>query len=366
MTTHFEQSFQRDLEHISHCVTEMSALVERALEDCGRAVLEGNHQLAYAVILRDQYIDAQEKEIDGLCLNFLIRQQPVAGPLRFAYSAIKVNMILESAGDIAESIARQVLRLSSLPEAVSREGLAQLTGVPARMIRDAAEAFVRQNTKLAAKVIEAEDFVDGLKSKLNKEYVRLFQEGKIEFPSLNSLMMIVRHFERASDAARDICMETIYACTGQLAKHPGADEIRVVFVDEHNSCRGRMAEAYASTLGIPKMSFVSAGLEPEPVDPMTVAFMREKGFDLSMVGPKGLHEVPNLDRAQVIVALDRGVKRAFPRQPRKVVYLDWDVADPSRIKGTPEAVQAAYERTWQFIQSHVKDLADAILGSKKE
>jgi protein-tyrosine-phosphatase len=94
--------------------------------------------------------------------------------------------------------------------------------------------------------------------------------------------------------------------------------------------------------------------------------MEEKGFDLPAAAPKALHEIPNLDRAQVIVALDKGVRRAFPREPRKTVYLNWDVADPSRADGSPEAIKAAYERTWQFIQSHVKDLTDAISGSKKE
>ena len=119
MATRLEESLERDIDRIRQQVLEMSALAERALRDCVEALTDGNRQRAYAVILRDQYIDEKEKEIDRLCLEFLVRQQPVGVHLRLAYSTIKINLELERVGDYAESIARQLLRLSSLP-AVAR------------------------------------------------------------------------------------------------------------------------------------------------------------------------------------------------------------------------------------------------------
>src|SRR4029077_18272724 len=92
----------------------MAGLVERTLKLSLQALVERNRQLAYSVILRDQYIDELEKEIDRLCLEFLVRQQPAGAPPRFAYATIKINLELERVGDYAESIARQVLKISSL------------------------------------------------------------------------------------------------------------------------------------------------------------------------------------------------------------------------------------------------------------
>src|SRR2546425_10493407 len=89
----------------------MAGLSEHALIDCMKALEEKNRVLAYSIILRDQRIDELEKEVDRLCLEFLVRQQPVAGPLRFAYGTIRVNLELERVGDYAESIARQSLKL---------------------------------------------------------------------------------------------------------------------------------------------------------------------------------------------------------------------------------------------------------------
>ena len=112
--THYEETLQRDIERIRQKVREMGGLAVVSLKSCMKALIERNRQVAYSVIVRDQRIDELEKEIDRLCLEFIVRQQPVAGTLRFAYAAIKINSELERVGDYAESMARQILMLSDL------------------------------------------------------------------------------------------------------------------------------------------------------------------------------------------------------------------------------------------------------------
>jgi arsenate reductase len=175
-------------------------------------------------------------------------------------------------------------------------------------------------------------------------------------------MTIARRFERVSDQAKNICEEVLYMCTGEYAKHIGMDVFRILFQDEHNSCRSQIAEAIGNALDEPKLVFTSAGLEPRPVDAVTMKFMAEKGFDLSRQTPKALSQIPNLESYQVLVALAKGALSAFLVTPAKAVNLDWDVKDPSKVAGTPAEVRAAYEEAFQFIQAHIKDLAEAILG----
>jgi phosphate transport system protein len=361
--THLEASLQSDIDRIRHKVSEMSALAEQALEHCLQALVENKRQLAYGVILRDQYIDEREKELDRLCLDFLVKQQPVAGPLRFVYSTIKINHELERVGDYAESIARQVLKLSQMAVETPKERFQEITQLCIPMLGQSIQAFVEQDAGLAGRTIEVEEAVDGLKSKLNKDLVVLFRENKMPFEALNALMMIARHFERVSDQARNICMEVLYTCTGEYPKHLGGEAFRVLFVGGSDSCCSQMAEAIAQSLNRPEFIFNSAGLEPRPIEPRTVEFMREKGRDVSGMMPKVLQQVPNLDHYQVIVALDAGVKRAFPQQPRKAVYLDWSLQDPSQAQGSEEQVRAAYEAAFVFLESHIHDLIKAILGN---
>jgi phosphate transport system protein len=362
MTTHLEESQQREIDRIRGKLTEMSALGEKALRDCVTALADRNRQTAYAVILRDQYIDELEREVDRLCLEFIVRQQPVAGQLRFAYATIKVNLELERVGDYAESIARQTVKLLDLSVQFPIDRIREIADLSIPMLHDAAQAFVNQDAELARNTIETEQVVDLLKSKLNNDLIALFRDDKLPFEALNPLIMISRRFERVSDQARNICMETLYMCTGEYMKHAGAEAFRVLFIDEHNACRSQMAEAIAISLNQPKFIFTSAGLEPQPIDPMTVSFMKEQGAEVSHMVPKAINQVPNLDHYHVVVVLAPEARKAFPQKPRKMAFLEWSVEDPSQTKGTTTEINAAYASTYQFIHEHIKDLVAAILG----
>jgi phosphate transport system protein len=362
--THFEASFQRDIERIKSKVSEMGGLAERALRDCVQALRERNRQLAYAVILRDKRIDELEKEVDRLCLEFLVRQQPVAGPLRFAYSTIRINLELERVGDYAESIARQSLKLMPISVTIPQDRIEEMANLSIPMLRNAVEAFVKQDADLARQTMAVEETVDLLKSSMNKDMITLFRENKLPFEALNPLMMITRRLERVSDQARNLCMEVLYMCTGEYSRHQGGEVFRLLFVDEHNSCRSQMAEAIANSLQQPNFIFSSAGIDPQPIAPSTVHFLRDKQLDASRLTPKALSQVPNLDHYHVIVALAKEAEKAFPPKPRKVVFLDWNVADPSRVKGSAAEITAAYEATYSFLQDHIKDLVEAVLGDE--
>ena len=296
MATHFEQSLQRDIDRIRAKVGEMAGLAERALRDGLKALQEKNRVLAYSVILRDQRVDEMEKEVDRLCLEFIVRQQPVAGPLRLAYATIRINLELERVGDYAEGIARQVLKLISMNADIPVERFNEIANLSIPMLHDAVKAFVNQDADLARKTAETEQLVDTLKSKLNADLMKLNRENKIPFEALNSLMMIARHFERVSDQAKNICTEVLYMCTGEYSRHKGTEASRLIFVDRHNACRSQMAEAIANSLNQPQFIFASAGLEPTSIEPKTISFLMEKGLDVSKQSSKAIDQIPNLDQ----------------------------------------------------------------------
>jgi phosphate transport system protein len=363
MNKHYEESLQRDIDRIRRKVTEMGALAERALKRCLRALGERNRQLAYSVILRDQSIDELEKEIDRLCLEFIVLQQPVAGTLRFAYATIKINLELERVGDYAESIARQILNVCGTEApALPIERIAEIANLAIPMLHDSVSAFVNQDPELARRAMASEEAVDRLRHVAGSEFVQAMQHGKLSIETMMSMMNIVNRFERVADQAMSICQEALYAYTGEYTKHPGTDVFRVLFVDQHNSCRSQLAEAAGRALNQPKFVFASAGLEPKDLDPGTVAFLREKGMDPSRQAPRAVAQVPNIEHFQVIIALSEEARQAFPDPPTKVVCLDWSVRDPSTVKGTPVEVKAAYEETYGFLRAHLGDLVDAILG----
>ena len=364
MTTHFEESLQRDIDRIRAKVTEMGDLADQAFRGCLQALKDRNRQLAYSVILRDQRIDELEKEIDRLCIEFLLRQQPVAGHLRFAYATIKINLELERVGDYAESIARQILVLGGPEIVVPYELFAEIGQLATSMLRDAVRAFVDQDADLARKTIEVEDEVDMLRHRTSAELVRMRGADQIPLVALNPLMNIVNRFERVADQAKSICEHTLYMCTGEYTLHRGAEVFRLLFVDEHNHCRSQMAEAIGNSLGQPKFIFSGAGLDPWAMDENAVAFLRDKGINMSRQTPKSIDRVPHLAHYQIIVALDQQAHKVFPPPPNKTVCLDWSIRDPSKVKGSPDEVRAGYEQTYEFLKAHITELVQAILGDE--
>jgi len=364
MSSHFEQSLQQDIKLIRKKIMEMAGLAETALKTCVKALVEGNRQLAYSIILRDQYIDEMEKEIDRLCLEFLVRQQPAGAHLRFAYATIKINLELERIGDYAESIARQVLKLSSLKPAPSYEKYVAIANLSIPMLQQAVQAFVDQQPDLARSTMAIEEEVDLLRNGINAAIMQQHQLGKIPIEAVTPLLTVARRFERVSDQAKNICEEVLYMCTGEYAKHKGTEVLRVLFVDIRNACRSQMAEAIANSLGKSEFVFSSAGIDPHPLDPETVKFLAAKGLDISHHHSKSVSQIPNFDHYQVIVALAHEAQRVFQPPPTKTVGLDWNVKDPSFIEGTPEEIRAAYEETFQYINTHIRDLVEAILGEQ--
>lgn len=362
MGTHLEASLQRDVALIRGKILEMSERCESALREVLDAFVNGRRQLAYLVILRDQHIDELEREVDRLCLEFLVRQQPVAQHLRMAYSALKINGELERVGDYAESIARQVLKLNYSELHLSFEPFQEEADLSIRMVHDAVRAFTEGNVELARSTMAVEDRIDQLRRQIDSNLVRQSQEGRLPIDALTPLMTISRRYERASDQAKNICAHVIYMCTGEYTRHQGAEVFRVLFVDADHGCLSRMAEAIAESLDLDRLIFGSAGVSPAEVDPRLDAFLAEKGLTQRGHGTRSLDQVPNLEHQQVIVALDQAAKVAFPGRPTKTATFLWSVPDPGRLPGTLEEARPAYEAAFQFLTTHIKDLAAAILG----
>lgn len=357
---YLDESRQRAMEQIKVFVKKMSWLADKALQDCVKALTEKDRQLAYGVILRDQYINEKEIEIDQLCLEFLVRQQPVAEPLRFAYATIKINLELERIGDYAEGIANNILRIIDRPIEEAHKDIIELTNLATSLLKDATKAYIDLDAALAQKSIEAGGAVDTLRLQVNQQFIKLFNEKKISFDDLEPLLSITRRFDRVIDQVRNICGEVKYIVTGEFTKHVGAHNFRILFMDKHNSCRSQIAEAIANSFKQPRFIFSSAGFEPRPIDEATRSFMAGKGFDLSLMQPKDITQIPNLEYYQVVIALTPEARRFFAKAHRKIVLIDWVMEDPSETVGPPERVQEAYEKAYQFIHLHLTELMQAV------
>lgn len=360
MPSHFEASLQRDIDRIHQKLAEMAAHNERSLRDDFKALAENDRQLAYSVILRDTFIDALDREIDRLCLEFIIRQQPVGAHLRFAAAVIKINLELERVGDYAKAIAKQALKLSRLETRVEVSELEELADRAIPLVGEAVAAFNERDAERARRVIAGEVEVEALRTRINEKMRASRESGALPFAAFTPLLTITRRISRVADQARNIAQETIYAATGEYAKHQQSEILRVLFIDQLNAGASQMAEAIGQALGDSRFHFASAGIAPTEIDPALVEFMKGKGIDLSSARARPVDRIPNLEYYQVFIALIPEASSAFPPDSARTVNLEWTVGDPAEGDASP----GAYEETHRALSAHITDLVQALLGER--
>ena len=147
--------FQQSLDELKERLLVMAGLVEQAIQRATEAYSSRDMELCELVKMSEPAINRMEREIDGLALDLLAMEQPMAVDLRFILSVIRINADLERVGDQAVNIAGRVQDLGTqanvdLPVDIPR--LAQLAGA---MVRKALQAFIEGDPKMAESVLDA-------------------------------------------------------------------------------------------------------------------------------------------------------------------------------------------------------------------
>jgi arsenate reductase (thioredoxin) len=122
---------------------------------------------------------------------------------------------------------------------------------------------------------------------------------------------------------------------------------QILFVCVENSNRSQMAEAFAKVLGAGRVEAYSAGSRPSgAVNPMAIAAMREKGYDLSSHRSKHISDVPQ-GPYDYVVTMGCGDSCPFiPAAHRE----DWAIADPKGL------TQDGYNQVRDEIERQVRAL----------
>ena len=360
MHAHLEESLQRDIDLLRSKILQMAGLAERALRNALQALAERNRRVAYSVIFHDQYLDELETELDRLCLEFLVRQQPAGLHLRFVYTTIQLNKELERIGDYAESIARQALSLSSLEPPPSFAAFLELGEVSIQMLRQAVESFLSQDAELAWRAIPAEERANAMRNAINADLTEQSRQQRLPQGALTHLMTVARRLERVADQAKNICEDVIYLCTGEFMKHKGAEVFRILFVESGHAGLSRMAEAIANAMKVPRLVFSSAGGASATIDPPLREFMAAKSLHLVSQPSAPSSQSPEWESYQIIVALDAPARKALPVRGNKPIVLAWRIPDASNPQGPPEAQSAAFQSAFSSLESHIQELVAAI------
>jgi phosphate transport system regulatory protein PhoU len=221
MTEHTNKQFDQNLENIRSKFLRMGGLVEAMIQDGIEALASGDLSLAEKVREREKDVNRLEVEIDESISYILARHQPAAIDLRMLLAVSKMLTDMERSGDEAEKVANVARRIHDGQVRDIPVELTHMAGGVRDMLRQALDAFARQDAVQAAQVLRSDKSID----KEWKATLRHLITYMIEDPRTISLsielIFVARALERIGDHAKNMAERVIYMVRGADVRHTG-------------------------------------------------------------------------------------------------------------------------------------------------
>ncbi len=215
------------LDAIRRLLLESMNLVAARVDEVTEVLLSRDVAGADRIILADDEFDLIAQQIEDLCIETLIREQPVASDLRTIVAAMHMNSDIERSGDLCTNIAKAVGRLQGTQVDDRIRDLIVRMAEQARILFErSAEAHEALDAELAKSIDELDDVLDDL----HRDYIQaVIQEAKhgdmVPHQSLQ-FALIGRFYERIGDHAENLGERIRYIVDGWTPEREGADRER--------------------------------------------------------------------------------------------------------------------------------------------
>jgi phosphate transport system protein len=208
--------FNAELTQLGTDLAEMSRLVEVAISNAGLALATGDLQMAEAVIVADEAIDALERDLDTRCVHLLAQQAPVATDLRVIVTALRMASTLERMGDLARHVA-QISRRSyprlAVPESLT-DTFAQMHGAATRVAQQTTTLLETHDLELATNIERDDDLLDQLHEDTFTAVLGDAWTGSSQ--ETVDVTLLSRYYERFGDHAVSVARRMVFLVTGEF------------------------------------------------------------------------------------------------------------------------------------------------------
>jgi len=217
------KKFHERLQEIVDDVNCMGKLIQEAVENATKSLLEGNYELATKVVDGDDKIDDLEMCIEEKCLVIQAEYQPFAKDLRLINSINIIAIYMERIGDLAVNLARVTRRLEKhkamfmTPDILDL--LKQMADLAKQVLSKALKAFKNSDAKLALKLSEIDKGIDDVQKELFKKlFASVVGNSSLnteEFALyLSNISLATRYLERIGDQSVNIGERVLIFLTG--------------------------------------------------------------------------------------------------------------------------------------------------------
>jgi phosphate transport system protein len=208
--------FHTQLAELREQLAEMCDLAVAALRSAGKAVLQGDVELARQVLAADAELDRARDRCEESAQQLLALQAPVARDLRLVLTALYCANKLERMGDLAAHVA-DTARLAYPDRLVPAElegEFAELGRIAADMAQRLA-GFIRDPERCCfAELEETDRAVDALHADLMRTITADHWAHGVA--TATSLALLGRYYERFADQTVSAARRLDFAVTGEI------------------------------------------------------------------------------------------------------------------------------------------------------
>lgn len=216
---HTDRRYEEELSELKAQILRMGGAAERAIEEAIRSLVDRDSALAQRVVDADEAIDAMEVNVDERVTRILALHAPTARDLRAILTANRVSNDLERIGDLATSIAERALELNREPLLKPYIDLPKMAEMTRKMVREALDAFVREDVDLAIRVLRSDDPIDQLNEQIFRELLTFMMEDPQTISRGLRIIFVSKSLERIADHATNIAEMVVFMTKGKVVKH---------------------------------------------------------------------------------------------------------------------------------------------------
>lgn len=208
--------FDEQLKNLNEEMIQMGIMIEDNIQKAIEALVKSDVDLAKQIMEKDSIIDRKQRDIENICFQLLIQQQPVAKDLRAITAAMKMVTDMERIGDHAADISEITLVLAKSEQADTYETIMKMASEASVMLIQSIDAFTEKNQEKAMAVIDHDDIVDDLFDKVKGELVELIKKDPGQGEQEIDMLMIAKYLERIGDHATNIAEWVIYSLDNHI------------------------------------------------------------------------------------------------------------------------------------------------------
>ncbi len=199
---------------------EYGAHVESMINKSITGLMKKDPAVLAEVIDKDEVqANGTEITIEELCTTMIAQYQPRAKDLRTILMVMKINNDLERAGDHAVNIAESSLYLIERPAIKPLLDIPRMAEEAVMMLKDAIDAFIKEDAVMAAMVCERDTIVDNLGQQILRELITFMGADPTTIERSMRLLNIARNLERIGDLSTNISEDVIFMTEGRVIKH---------------------------------------------------------------------------------------------------------------------------------------------------